>query len=401
MEVASTQAPVAQPKRRKWLIVAVVLLAALGIGAWLWQGRPADEPKRTRGGPIQVVTAVVTQRDVPVRLNLNGSVVAMQAVDIRPQITSIVKAVHIKEGQYVKKGEPLFSLDARTDQANLKKTQAQVIKDRGDLANAERNLQRQRELFQQKFISQAALDTAQNQVELLRGQLAVDQATMEASRVARSYGEIHAPFAGRTGTISVRPGSLVQPSSPALVSITQIDPITVSFTVPERELPALQQAVAKGEVPVAVLLDSAERLQGRLIFVDSAVDTGSGTVRLKAEFPNTDNRLWPGMFVTVSFSARTLTNAATVPVQAVQTGPENKFVYVVGENRQVSAQPIEVHLIQDGVAAISGVPAGTRVVTEGAQNLRPGSTVVEGGDKPAADAPRKGGKSGKGAREKR
>ncbi len=178
----------------------------------------------------------------------------MQSVDLRAQITSTVHEVRIREGQDVSAGELLFSLDAGTEDANLKKAEAQVVKDKADLANAKRNLERQQELFRQKFIAQAALDTAQNSVDTLAGQLAVDRAAIDAAKVARTYTEIRAPFAGRTGIINVRAGSLVQPSSninstsgaPALVTVTQIDPITVAFTLPERELPGLQAALRRG-----------------------------------------------------------------------------------------------------------------------------------------------------------
>lgn len=373
----------AHAKRRMRIALAAVLLIALATGAWVWYNRgTATKVKGT--GAIQVVSILVAQTDVSARLTANGTVTALQTVDVRPQISATVKAVHIREGQFVRKGDQLFTLDTRTEDANLNKAEAQVIKDRADLMNAERNLERQRELFRQEFISQADFDLAQNQVDGLRGQLAVDQASMEASRVARSFDEITAPIAGRTGAIAVYPGSLVQPgtstaSGAVLVSITQLDPINVSFTLPERELVDLQQAFAKSEVPVSAKLDlpGQPALKGRLVFIDNAVDTASGTIRLKAEFPNPDNRLWPGMFITVTLAPRTLTGAATVPVQAVQTGPEKKFLYVVGEDRKVASLPVNVRLIQDGIAVIEGVAPGARVVVEGAQNLRPGSVVEE------------------------
>jgi membrane fusion protein, multidrug efflux system len=262
-----------------------------------------------------------------------------------------------------------------------------VVKDRADLINAERNLERERGLLRQEYVSQAEFDTAQNLVDGLHGQLAIDLASVEASRVARSFDEINAPIAGRTGAIVVYPGSLVQPNGAlttngaVLVSITQIDPINVSFTLSERELAGLQQAFAKGEVPVSAKLDLAGQtdLKGRLVFIDNAVDTASGTIRLKAEFSNADHRLWPGMFVTVALAPRTLVGALTVPAQAVQTGPENKFLYVIGEDNKVASLPINVRLIQDGFAVVEGIALGARVVVEGAQNLRPGSVVVDAG----------------------
>jgi len=336
---------------------------------------------------------------VPVKLTAKGTVSALQTVEVRPQISATIKAVHIKEGQFVRRGDRLFTLDTRTEAANLAKAEAQVAKDRADLANAERNFARQRDLFQQKFISQAALDVAQNQVDGLRGQLAVNQAAADASRVAVSYGEIAAPIAGRTGSITVHPGSLVQPSGAALVSIAQIDPINVSFTLPEHQLAALQQAVAKGAVAVSAATAGQASLQGRLAFVDNTVDSASGTIRLKAEFRNAEARLWPGMFVSVTLAPQTLLGVVTVPVQAVQTGPEMKFIYVIGEDMKVTAAPVQVQLIQDGMAVVEGIAAGARVVMEGAQSLRPGSEVAEAkaGDVAAGKKAGKGSAQGKGA----
>lgn len=388
MEVESQANSSARIKRRIGIALAAILLVALAI--WFWRaGSFAAKPKGTDA--VQVVSAVVAQTDVSVRLTANGTVSALQTVEVRPQISATVKAVHIKEGQFVRRGDRLFSLDARTEDANLNKSAAQVAKDRVDLMNAERNFERQRELFRQEYISRAEFEAAQNQVDVLRGQLEVDSASVDASRVARSFGEIAAPIAGRTGAIAVYPGSLVQPSGAALgtalVSITQIDPINISFTLPERELVGLQHAFAKGEVPVGAKLDlpGQPALKGRLVFIDNAVDTASGTIRLKAEFPNPDHLLWPGMFVTVMLTPRTLTGALTVPVQAVQTGPEKKFLYVIGEDRKVASLPVHVRLIQDGIAVVEGIAPGTRVVVEGAQNLRPGSVVAEsGGTKPGS-----------------
>jgi RND family efflux transporter MFP subunit len=389
------------PSSRRWIFVIVAALILIIAAAWWWtSSRPnagATVAARAGGAPVSVTTALVKQQDLPVIVIANGAVVALQAVDIRAQVASVIEAIHIKEGQTVGRGDLLFTLDARTEEANLRKAEAQVIKSKSDLSNTERNLVRQRELFQQKFISQSALDTAINQADVLRGQLAVDEAAAEASRVARTFTQIRAPFAGRTGAISVRVGSLVQPNTQALVTISQIDPIGVSFALPERELPHVQRAIAKGSLPVNIELSAPQQqtLVGKLTFIESTVDSASGTIAMKAAFANPDKSLWPGMFVNVSLSARTLPGALVVPVQAVQTGPERKFLYVVAEGNKVLNVPIEVELIQAGVAAIKGVAIGARVVVEGAQNVRKDSTVAEsapgGGGKSAA----KDGVSGK------
>jgi RND family efflux transporter MFP subunit len=366
----------APPRKGRQTLVASLVLLALVAALWFWFGR-SEAPKPKGPGVTPVVAAVVATADVPVRLGGKGTVTAVQSVDVRAQISATIKAVHVKEGQFVRRGERLFSLDVRTEEANLGKAQAQVAKSRADLANAERNLVRQQELFNQKFISQTALDAIRNQVDSLRAQVAADRAMVESSRVARGFGEIAAPIAGRIGAIAVYPGSLVQPSGPALVGITQIDPINVSFSLPERELPALRAAMGAGELAVAARVDDGTEpsYQGRLVFIDNSVDSGSGTIRLKASFANADSRLWPGMFVTVALTPRTLRNALTVPVQAVQTGPEQKFLYAIGDDGKVSVVPVRVLLVQDGLAVIEGAGAGTLVVVEGAQNLRPGSAV--------------------------
>lgn len=367
------------PRGTGRILVVLAVIIALAAGGWYWREQSAAPPAKKGPGAIPVVSAAVTTADVPVRLAANGTASALQSVEVRAQISATIRAVHVQEGQFVRRGEKLFTLDTRTEEANLGKAAAQVAKSRADLDNAERNLKRQRELFAQKFISQTALDAVQNQVDSLRAQVAADLAVVAAGRVARGYGTIVAPIAGRIGAVNVYPGSLAQPGGTPLVAIAQIDPIDVSFTLPERELLLLQQSMAQGAVAVTAHLDAdgpATRT-GKLVFIDNAVDSGSGTIRLKARFDNADSRFWPGLFVTVSLAPRILKNVPTVPVQAVQTGPERKFLYVIGEDHKVAIAPVKVLLVQDGRAVIEGPAPGTRVVVEGAQNLRPGSTVAE------------------------
>ena len=401
-------------RHRRWPWVAGVAILGAALGSWWYLGTSRNQEAKGAARPSTtlVVTARSESRDVPVKIRANGTVTALQSVDLRAQVTSTVRTVHIREGQNVEKGELLFSLDSREAEANLKKAEAQIEKDRADLATAERNNARQHELFQQKFISQAALDTSQNQVDTLKGQLAVDTAAAEAARVGRAYTEIRAPFSGRTGAISVREGSLVQPGtgaaasattpSTALVTITQIDPISVAFTIPEKELPALQAALAAGKVPVtATVKDGAGApLTGNVTFVDNTVDPTSGTIKVKAEFSNRGGQLWPGMYVNVELSPRVMRAATVVPAQAVQTGPDSRFIYVVGSDNKVAQRPVKLAYVDEGLAVVDGLQPGSRIVVEGAQNLRPGSAVTEaqreGADKGAPSKgaePRKGKKA--------
>ena len=391
MDTAPQAKMTTHAKRNIWILIFCFLVIIVIITTSIWFNQETTAgTKSTEQKRVQIVSAVVEKNNVPIRLTANGTVTSQQTVEVRPQISAIVRAVHIKEGQFVRKGDKLFTLDARTESANLSKAEAQLAKSNADFTNAVRNLKRQQKLFEQKFISQAALDTAQNQVDSLKGQLDFDKAAVKANRVSHSFTIITAPISGRTGSIPVHPGSLVQPNiaipgsvtqprSAVLVSITQINPININFTLPERKLPILQQAITNGDVTVNASLDASSepQLTGRLIFVDNTVDVQSGSILVKAEFPNKDKKLWPGMFVTATLAPETLFDALIVPVQAVQTGPENKFLYVIGKNNKVKSQQITIRLVQDGVAVIEGAMPGTRVVVEGAQNIRPGSIVTE------------------------
>jgi RND family efflux transporter MFP subunit len=387
--------------RRRWPWIAGVAIIGTALAGWWYFGTAKSQEAKgaSRPSTTLVVTTKSESRDVPVRLKANGTVASVQTVELRAQVTSTVREVHIREGQNVAKGDLLFSLDARAEEANLRKAEAQIEKDKADLATAKRNLERQQELFRQKFISQAALDTVQNTVDTLTGQLAVDTAALESSRVSRAYMEIRAPFTGRTGTISLRAGSLVQPGGAPLVTVTQIDPINVSFTLPEKELAGLQAAMRAGDVPVTVTTqEGGEPFRGKITFIDNAVDTTTGTIRVKAEFANPTARLWPGAYVNVSLAPRTIAGATVVPAQSVQTGPDSRFVYVVGEDNKVTPKAVSLVYVEEGIAVIDGLPAGARIVVEGAQNLRPGSAVAEA---QREGAPRKGEGKGKGEGKKK
>jgi RND family efflux transporter MFP subunit len=382
-------------RRRRWpWVIAIAVLAILALGGWKVVAMRSQEARGANrgGGPIAVVTATAQERDVPVKLKANGTVTALQTVDIRAQITSTVRQIHIREGQSVTQGQLLVSLDSRADDANIRKAEAQVEKDKADLGNAKRTHDRNVDLYKQKFIAEAALDTSRNAVETLTAQLDVDRAALEAAKVQRAYDEIHAPFAGRTGVIGVREGSLVQPGTGAtpgavLVTVTQVDPISVAFTIPEMELPALQAALRAGNVTVTVTpSDGAGPLSGKVTFVDNAVDSTTGTIRVKAEFANANGRLWPGQFVNTELSPRRIAKATVVPAQAVQTGPENRFIYVVDRDNKVAPKPVTLAYVEQGIAVVDGIAPGARVVVEGAQNLRPGSTITEAAARDPAKA---------------
>ena len=352
--------------------------ALIVIGAMAYFGLAGDREAAQRERTAQSVkTAVAEQKTIPLTIQANGYVTAINTVDVRPQVQNIVREIHVKEGQFVKAGQLLFTLDDRGDQSNLDRARAEAEAGRADLADAELTLKRNQELLEKNFVSQAVVDTARNRVESLRKTLQANQAAAQASSVALGYNRISASISGRLGVISVHPGSLAQASGDPMVTITQIDPIAVSFSLPERELANITATYPKGGAPVRAQLPGQPAVTGKLIFIDNAADPQTGTIRMKAEFDNAAHKLWPGTYVNVSLVSRNVENAVLVPAQAVVTGPVDKFIYVVQPDGTVQPQKVEVAAIENGQAAVTGLAAGTRVVVEGSQNLRPGTLIKE------------------------
>lgn len=332
------------------------------------------------GPPVSVSVVAVQKKDVEVMLDATGTVTALNSVDVRPQVSSTITKVHIREGQFVSAGQPLFSLDARSDEVNLTKARAQLAKDLAALADAQRQLARSKDLFAQNFISQGAVDTNQTLVDTQQAVVASDRAAIEAAQVALSYSRITAPTAGRAGAINVFPGSFVQPSGAPLVTITQLDPIAVAFSLPQRNLAqALAALRGGGGKVIATFPDSGASASGKLLFVDNTVDANSGTVKVKAEFANKDERLWPGAFVNIRLSVQTLKGASVIPQAAIIQSPRGKMVYVVDAANKAAPRPVEVLYAEGTDAAVSGVAPADKVVVDGRQNLRPGASVIERG----------------------
>ena len=377
-------------KRTTWiggLVIGIGVLIAAGSLVMRGRDAPAGSAASAAaasgaasgaGAPVSVSSIRGQKRDVDVVLEATGTVTALNSVDVRPQVSSTITKVHIREGQFVKQGQLLFTLDARNEEVNLTKAKAQLAKDMASLADAQRQLARSRDLFAQNFISQGAVDTNQTLVEAQQAVVASDRAAIEAAQVALSYSRIVAPSAGRAGAINVFAGSTVQPAGAALVTITQLDPIAVGFNLPQRNLGDALQALRGGGGKVsAVLPESRGVLTGRLQFVDNAVDAGSGTVRVKAEFANGDEKLWPGAFVNVRLSVQVLKDAVVLPQNAIITAPRGKIVYVVDSTNKAAPRPVEVTYPFGEEAVVTGVRPGERIVVDGRQNLRPGATVIE------------------------
>lgn len=361
----------------KHLLISAAVIA-LGAGTYLAMRPKTESAVPKVRNPVQTVkTVIAEQKSIPLTINVNGNVSAINTVDVRPQIQNIVRAIHVSEGQEVRAGQLLFTLDARSDLSGVEKAQAQLLKDRADLADAEAALKRNQDLLAKNFVAQAVVDTARSRVEAARSVVRADQASIEASNIALGYNRISASIGGRIGAISVHPGSLVQPGGAPLLTISQLDPIAVSFSVPEQELANIVASYPQLDAPVFVQLPGNKEMEGSLSFIDNATDSATGTIRMKAQFANRQKLLWPGSFVKVRLVSRTLPAAVVVPAQAVITGPSEQFVYVVQPDASVQPQKVTILAIEDGQAAVSGLEAGKRVVLEGAQNLRPGAKVKE------------------------
>ena len=331
----------------------------------------------TPAPPVSVTTTKVEQKDLAVRLRSAGVVTPIRTVDVKPQVSAVVTKVHVRDGQYVKAGELLFVLDARTEEANIAKAQAQLAKDTAALADAQRQLKRAQDLLARQFISQGSVDTNLAAVESWQATVNADKAAIDAVKVAQSFSRISAPQAGRVGVVNVTVGSALEANKTVLLTITQISPIAVTFTLPQRNIADALTGLKEGGVAVtATLADNGGVFKGKLQFVDSAVDPASGVVKAKAYFQNEDEKLWPGAFVEIQQNLREVKDALVVPQAAVIYGARGASVYVV-ENGKAVVRPVKVVQPQGAEVAITGVEAGESVVLEGKQNLRPGSAVVE------------------------
>jgi multidrug efflux system membrane fusion protein len=405
-EAPTTLETTATPRRRRvlrWLL----LLAVLGGGGWYgWrQGwlpfLPAPQPAATvmtpggfgpNGGPrgrtaVPVSTAEASVTDVPIMLDALGTVQAFNTITIVPQVTGRITEIAFTEGQEVKAGDVLVRLDPRAYQAALDQAVASKAQREAQLANARLDLQRYATLVRGQGTSQQTLDTQRAAVAQLEAQVQYDQATIDNAQVQLDYTVIRSPVDGRIGLRQLDIGNLVQSSSSGIVTVTQIRPISVIFTLPQQSLPTVTQAIAAGPVLVEARLpepaiprtDGAAppaNPVGTLVTLDNQVDQTTGTIRLKATFANEDERLWPGAFVNIRLQVALLNDVTTIPLVAVQRGPDGAFAFVVKDDSTVDQRPIVLGVVSGSLAVVQrGLRPGERVVTSGALRLTAGASV--------------------------
>ena len=373
----------------KWRILALLLACYGGSHVYNYYFPVASKP----GGAQTITSVVVEKKDIPLIIEATGTIVSSNIVDIRPMVTNTVAKIHIKDGEEVKEGQLLFSLDNRNDTANYEKLKALAD-------DAQKQYLRAKELVEKNFISKAGLETS-----LANAKSA--QAAARAAEVQLSFDSIRSPINGRAGIINVFPGALVQASNTvvsatnaaststtsSMVTITQLNPINVQFVVPEKDIPILlegKQSDTPLKVKVAVGGDAKNTYEGQVIVIDNQVDPTIAAVRVRAQIPNTKMSLLPGQFARVTLSANVLKDAIAVPSEAIVINPRGRLVYVVDKDNKVASKPIKVVYEYQGRSVITGIEAGDRVVVEGKQNLRPGGKVKESkaaNSSPASAAP--------------
>lgn len=361
------------PHLRSLVALTTILILIAGFLMFHSSAVPA-KPEKLPAPLVSLTTATVTS--LPLTLTTQGHVVSLNQVDIQSQITGTVRAVAFQEGAFVQQGQLLFTLDDATQRATLLRDQASRVQVQALLDKAERDLMRGRSLKAQNYISASDWDTLLSTRQQYAAQLLAAQEDIHSAQAQLGYTRIYAPVSGKTGTLNVHPGSLVQPgSSQPLVTVSQFDPIGITFTLPEQDLNAVLSARTQGSVTVRIHNARGQNVAGVLDFIDNTVNTGSGTISLKARCSNAEHLLWPGSFQNIRVEAGA-EKVVILPPQAVQNGPEGHFVYLVDSHNLAILKPVELLRIQQQMAIVKGLTQGTRVVAEGSNNLRPGMQVA-------------------------
>lgn len=364
----------------KKLIIFLVIAAAATGGWFYFKGGEHKDKKGDARPPVAVSVAAAERKDVPFKLNAVGSVVTGQSVAVRARVDSQLVEVKFKDGDEVKQGDLLFVLDDRAMKSQVEQLEANLVRDRAQLDDFKRQYDRKKSLADKGYETTANLDDARAQYEVQKATLASTSAAIDNLRTQLEYTRITAPISGRTGTINVTVGNTVKANDATpLVTINQMRPIRVQVSVPQKYLDTLRQALAAGSVDVIATHEGGKGPSaGKLDYIDNTVDAATGTFIARASFPNDEEALWPGMFVSATIAMGDEKKALTVPEVAVQHGQDGDFVFVVA-NGKAEKRPVKVKRLQDGVAVLeSGVTDGEQVTVDGMMKLENGSSVSVG-----------------------
>jgi multidrug efflux system membrane fusion protein len=393
-------------KRIGWLAALVIAIGIAYVGYGQISSGAGKKPESGRSQsrpavPVTVVTAV--QKSMPLQIEAVGTVEPYSTVSVRSQVTGAITKVHFKEGDDVKEGDLLFTVDPRPFEATLKQAEANLVKDQAVLANAREQSRRYAELVKKQYVSQEQYDQIKTNADAIEATVEADKATVENAKVQLSYCRIFSPVTGRTGSVLVNEGNVVRTNDATpLVTINQVTPIYVTFALPEQTLPQIKSRMAGGKLTVqAVLPQGQQPEQGDLSFIDNMVDRTTGTIKLKGTFRNGERRLWPGQFVKAVLKLADQ-DAVVVPSDAVQTGNQGQQVFVVRNDSAVDVRPVVVSRSLNGESVIEkGLQPGERVVTDGQFLLGPGSRVQVKSAKDATQDAEKAGGAKEGARRRK
>jgi multidrug efflux system membrane fusion protein len=366
-------------------IAALMSTCACSGGEGLAQEQPGGRGAGQAQG-VPVTAATVVQKPMPIDIRVIGTAEAYTTVAVHAQITGQLTSVSFKEGDDVKKGQPLFTLDRRPLEGALRQAQAVLERDQAQAVNAKSQAQRYQDLAQRGIATREQVDQITANAAAIEATLGADRAAVEAAKVQLTYATIAAPSAGRTGALMVHEGNLVRANDTTpLVIINQVSPIYVTFGVPEAQLPELKRYMAKGSLHVEARspTDPGPASTGRISFVDNAVDQTTGTIKIKGTFANADRRLWPGQFVNVVVTLTTDPTAIVVPATAVQNGQQGTYAFVVKPDQTVELRPVAVARSNGTESVIaSGLKPNETVVTDGQLRLVPGARVSIKGSQP-------------------
>jgi multidrug efflux system membrane fusion protein len=327
---------------------------------------------------VPVTVATVEQKTVPLQVRAIGQVEAYSTVEVKSHLAGQLVAVHFAEGQDVRKGQLLFTIDRRPFEAALKQAEGNLAKAQAELAQAQTNSARYEKLMQEGIVAKERYETEEANMESLRATVEASRAAVDTAKVQLSYATIYAPIDGRTGSLQVHAGNVVKADEASLVVINQVRPIYTRFTLPEQFLPEVKAAMTKGKLKVEAVVPNTSTApsDGYVSFVDNAVNRDTGTIALKGEFVNDDRRLWPGQFVDCTMTLSEKPNALLVPTPAIQTGQQGQFVFVVKGDNTVDMRPVKVGaVVEDRTIIEDGVNVGERVVTDGQMRLVPGAHI--------------------------
>jgi multidrug efflux system membrane fusion protein len=357
-------------------LVGAVAAAAVFYEAAAPSAAYAQAPAARGAVPIRAATAAI--KAMPVEFDTIGNVQTIASVAVKSRVDAVIDQVLVKDGQFVKAGDVLFKLDSRASQAQVDQASATLARDQVQLANAERNLDRDKQLLTKDYVSHQQYDNDSATAAGLQATVRADQAQLENAKVQLSYYTIVAPLDGRVGMIAIKQGNSIKANDVPLATVNQIQPIYVSFALAQTNLPELRAAMAQGPVSVQVTPqgDNGGPVSGKVAFFENSIDATSGTITVRASFDNGEQRLWPGQFVRVAVLVRTDDNSLVVPPAAVQIGQNGSYVFVVKDDNTVETRPVTVDRTVNGMAVIGkGLKAGEKVVTDGQLRLSDGTHV--------------------------